>query len=108
MKITPQIWAALAVTLVALFLASGYMFGGVAAYPVPREELLVPPREDAAIRRSELVFDALVSGAAGPRERNPFNLQAQTRVLGVSIPLPPPPPLTLPAPPALPLSGGER
>jgi len=108
-KLTPQLLSAAALLLIALLVCAGSIFAGLPSYPIEHEDMrLRIDDERLRVVPGAVPLDALVQSAAGPRERNPFNLEAERQRYQVSIPMPPAPQLELPMPPPMPIAEGQR
>ncbi|MDA3960597.1 MAG: hypothetical protein PF961_07385 [Planctomycetota bacterium] len=104
MKTTPQMLAAGGVTLLCLAATVGVLLGGIPGFDVTKTDLTLAV-DKTAVTDSAAALDPVVPRFGADRVRNPFNLKPEARRLGVDIPMPPPPALHLPAPPALPGEG---
>jgi len=101
-RVSPHVMAAAAITVVALGVCWSPLFSGAGDYQV----LVTNPRvsgQSGTLLPAGAATDAVVPPYARLPDGNPFTLRKHSVVRGPRIGLPPPPPLTPPSPPVLPL-----
>lgn len=104
-KITPHMWAAIALLLIALVLGLGKVLSGASYLPIEEENLTmqVGPREISIVDSNE-ALGPVVESMTDRRPYNPFSLEVELATRDLSrFPVPPPPPLSRPQPLPLPL-----
>lgn len=103
MKMTPHLMISLAAVALTFLLTIGTVLSSSPAIDIPRDALLVAPKDgDLRIVKPEVVIMPLVAEFGGQPQANPFT----GRPAGPPpsrLPAPPPPSLDLPLPPILPL-----
>lgn len=110
MRMTPHVAVAIVLALVGLVIAARGILVSSGEAPIPTRELSVPVELlPEAVTGEAAATSPLFPAYAGSIEQNPFQPpQADGSRPGISanlrLPAPPPPPLTLPALPVLPLA----
>ncbi|MBA2479809.1 MAG: hypothetical protein H0V44_04030 [Planctomycetes bacterium] len=104
MKMTPHVFVAAALVLVALIAAVVALLDSGTSFPVPTRDLRVlGPAADTSVMQGQRALASLMPEFDGPIA-NPFSPRKGTTPNTARIPLPPAPPLDAPALPVLPLS----
>ncbi|MBA3684352.1 MAG: hypothetical protein H0W72_03840 [Planctomycetes bacterium] len=104
MKPTPHLLAAAAIVLIAVAIAAQGLFSGGGSYPTEVSELKLAGGTPQPVPASTATAPLSLAHASGAEGVNPFTLRKLSGRTAVSLALPPPPPLTPPAPPVLPLT----
>ena len=104
MKPTPHLIAAALIVLLAAAISLPALLAGGGSYPIGGTVAKVASPVPTLVP-SAIAVEPLVGTFERPSEDNPFNLRKTKTRGGPRITLPPPPPLTLPAPPLMPIQG---
>lgn len=102
MKPTPHLIAAAAIVVIAVAISLPALFAGGGSYPIAGtvSKVVTPMPE---LLPATAAVEPLVQAFERPSDDNPFNLRKTKARGGPRITLPPPPPLSVPTPPLMPI-----
>jgi hypothetical protein len=103
-KLTPHLYVAAVIVVVALVLGVSPLLTGAGSYRIDSTEQKVVNVQYQDIVPAATAIEPLNAELSAGPDGNPFTLRKAGTQHNVKIPLPPAPPLQVPAPPVLPIS----